>query len=162
MVPADGCRPLRLAANIATIPATVQMSPATTWTATMLRNSGEDEGIGMPRTTTPSSLMEPAHCVSCTPNVDGWRESSRGRLRAGAGRGGGARLLDELVGADEDGLRDREPESLGSPQIDDQIEFRGLLDRQITGLGTFENFVDVKGQALVKQWLVRPIGHEAA
>src|SRR5262245_12380488 len=70
--------------------------------------------------------------------------------------------LDDLVGPDEDGLGDREPESLGSPQIDDQIEFRGLLDRQITGLGTFENFVDVKGQALVKQSLVRPIGHEAA
>src|SRR5262249_53885961 len=72
------------------------------------------------------------------------------------------RSLDDLVRPDEYRLRDRETECLGGPQIDDQIEFRGLLDRQIAGLGTFEHFVDVKGQALVKRWLVRPIGHEAA
>lgn len=30
---------------------------AITWTATILRNTGEDDGLGMPRTTTPSSVM---------------------------------------------------------------------------------------------------------
>jgi hypothetical protein len=38
---------------MATIPATVQTSPATTCTPTMLRNTGEADGIGIPRITTP-------------------------------------------------------------------------------------------------------------
>jgi hypothetical protein len=42
---------------MASIPAKVQMIPAVTCTATMLRNTGDDDGIGMPKTTTPSSVM---------------------------------------------------------------------------------------------------------
>jgi hypothetical protein len=38
---------------MATIPMTVQTSPAATCTVTMLRNTSEDDGIGMPRTTMP-------------------------------------------------------------------------------------------------------------
>src|SRR5215471_10600232 len=42
---------------MAAIPARLHASPAATCTATMLRNIGEEDGIGMPRTTTPSSVM---------------------------------------------------------------------------------------------------------
>src|SRR5712691_719265 len=40
-------------------------------------------------------------------------------------------LLDHLVGAAEQRERDGEAEGLGSPEIYDQLDFRGLLDRQI-------------------------------
>ena len=53
----------------------------------------------------------------------------------GTGRVGRARLLDDLVGSDEDGLRDRQPESLGGLEVDDQFELDWLLDREIYGLG---------------------------
>jgi hypothetical protein len=45
-------------------------------------------------------------------------------------------LLDDLVGAGEQLLRDREAERLCSRQIDDEIEFGGLLDWNIRGLGS--------------------------
>src|SRR5216683_2561471 len=58
-------------------------------------------------------------------------------IAAGAGRV--PPLLDDLVGAGEDRWRDGEAESLGGREIDDQLECRRLLDRQISRLGTFED-----------------------
>jgi len=40
-----------------------------------------------------------------------------------------ARSLNQLVGTQQKRLRDREAERLRSPEVDDQAEFRRLLDR---------------------------------
>src|ERR1700730_8964372 len=48
--------------------------------------------------------------------------------------------FDDLVGAGEDRLQNSEAERLGRLEIDDQLEFRRLLDRQIGGLGALEDF----------------------
>ena len=46
------------------------------------------------------------------------------------------RSLDNLICAGEDRWRDSEPERLGRPEIDHQLEFRRLLDRQVPGFGS--------------------------
>src|SRR6516164_1640508 len=51
--------------------------------------------------------------------------------------------FDDLVGAQEDRWRDRQAERLSSLEIDHQLEFCRLLDRQIGRLGAVENFSDV-------------------
>jgi hypothetical protein len=48
--------------------------------------------------------------------------------------------LDDLVGARKDRRRDRQAKSLGGVEIDHQLKRRGLLDRQVGGLGAVEDF----------------------
>src|SRR5204863_6253277 len=48
-------------------------------------------------------------------------------------------LLDNLLGAHQHRLRYREAERLGGLQVDDQLEGRRLLDRQVGGLSAFED-----------------------
>src|SRR5262249_48196641 len=62
--------------------------------------------------------------------------------RGGAGRGHGG-SLDHLVRPRQHRRRDREPEGLGGLEIDDKLEFRGLLDGQIAWLGPLQNLVHV-------------------
>src|ERR1700730_6665391 len=52
-------------------------------------------------------------------------------------------LVDDLVGAGEQQRRDGETKRLRGLQIDHQLEFSGLYDRQVGGLGALENFSDV-------------------
>jgi len=62
-------------------------------------------------------------------------------------------LLDELVRPQQQHLRDRQPESLGSLEVYHQLELGGLLDGQVAGLGALKNFVHVDGgmsKAVVK------------
>jgi hypothetical protein len=54
-------------------------------------------------------------------------------------------LFDDLVGAGEQRRRHGEAERFGSLQVDDQLKFRGLLNRKITGLFALEDAVDVSG-----------------
>src|SRR6266536_794345 len=54
-------------------------------------------------------------------------------------------LFDHLIGPPEQRRRDRKAEGLGGFEVDDQLELRGLLDRQVTRLGALENFLDVDG-----------------
>ena len=56
-------------------------------------------------------------------------------------------LFDYFVGADENALRDGETERLGGLEIDRQLEFGRLLDRDIAGLRPVQNFVDQLGTA---------------
>src|SRR5215207_6430858 len=53
-------------------------------------------------------------------------------------------LLDHLIGACEERGRDREPERLGGLEVDDKLELGRLLDREIGGLGTPQDPVDVR------------------
>jgi hypothetical protein len=67
-----------------------------------------------------------------------------------------APLLDNMVRSDEDGPRDREAESPGGLQVDDQLELRRLLHGQVGGLRAFEDLVDVGGSASVQVGQIRP------
>ena len=46
-------------------------------------------------------------------------------------------LLDHLVRLEEKRRGDREPERLGGLEIDNQLEFHGLLHREVGGLRAF-------------------------
>src|SRR5258705_294030 len=50
----------------------------------------------------------------------------------------------------------------GRPEIDHQLERRGLLDGEIGGLGAFQNLVHVGGGAPMLGAEVRPVAHEPA
>jgi len=54
-------------------------------------------------------------------------------------------LLDDLVGEVEDRGWDRHADRLGGLQVDDKQEFGWLLDREISGLGALQDFVDITG-----------------
>jgi len=60
------------------------------------------------------------------------------------------RSFDHLVGAAEQRKRHRQTESIRGLEIDDQLDFRGLHDRQLGGLLALENPACVDtGQAVV-------------
>jgi hypothetical protein len=63
----------------------------------------------------------------------------RRRASAPTQSGRSPALLDNLVRAYQHRLRHSEAERLGGLEIDDQLEGRRLLDRQIGGLGTLED-----------------------
>ena len=66
-------------------------------------------------------------------------------------------LLDDLVRSEQQRLRDREAERLRRLQVDDQLELGGLFDREVSGLGSLEDLVNVGGGAPVQVGRVRPI-----
>jgi hypothetical protein len=53
--------------------------------------------------------------------------------------------LDHLVGVREERRWHSNAKCIGGFHIDDQLETSWLLDRQIGGLGAFEDFVDIHG-----------------
>src|SRR2546426_5935208 len=89
-------------------------------------------------------------------------ESSRTPRRAPAQRRTSTPLFDHLVRPEQDRLRDREAERLGGLEVDHELELCRLLDRQVAGLGAFEDFVNVGGRTAVQRGNVRAIGHEPA
>jgi hypothetical protein len=60
---------------------------------------------------------------------------------------GDHRLLDHLIGPRQQRRRDREAKGLGGLEVDDELESRGLLHRQISRPGAFENPVDIASRA---------------
>src|ERR1700730_7977783 len=60
------------------------------------------------------------------------------------------RLFDHLVGTGEQRDGWIEAQCFGSPEIDDKLEFRSLLDRQITGPFPLEDAIDIRRGASVE------------
>jgi hypothetical protein len=63
-----------------------------------------------------------------------------------AGTTGACSSFNHLVGAQQERLRNGQAECLGGREIDDEIEFGGLLDRKIARLGATQNLVDILGR----------------
>src|SRR5262249_61381015 len=71
-------------------------------------------------------------------------------------------LFDHLVGASEQRRWHSNTKRVGGLHIDDQLETSWLLDRQIGGLGAFEDFVDVHGSLAKKVRIYRGVRHQPA
>src|SRR5437868_14102948 len=84
-----------------------------------------------------------------------------GPLRRRAREGGGA-SLDDLVGAGEERLGHGQAERLGGLQVDDQLEFGWLLDRQIGRLRAFQDLVDIASRAAEHVVKVLAVRHQTA
>ena len=52
-------------------------------------------------------------------------------------------LLDRLVGAGEDGRRQRYTQRLGDAKADSKTELRGPFERQLTGLCALQNAIEL-------------------
>src|ERR1700734_1494080 len=65
-------------------------------------------------------------------------------------------LLDHLVSGGQQRLRDGEAERVGGLEVDDQLDFYGLLDRQIGWFLAFENAPGINAN------LAEPIAEAAA
>src|SRR5262249_59591512 len=70
--------------------------------------------------------------------------------------------FDRLVGAADERQRNREAERLCGLEIDDQLHFGGLLDRQIGGLLALENAAGVDGSQTIHVGGARSVAHQAA
>src|SRR5258707_6357605 len=70
--------------------------------------------------------------------------------------------FNHLVGAGEERRWHSNAKRLGGFHIDDQLETSWLLDRQIGGLGAFEDFVDVHGSLAKKVRIYRGVRHKPA
>lgn len=70
------------------------------------------------------------------------------------------RVLNQLVGLEEESWGNAQAEGLGGVGILDQLEFGGLLHRQVSGLGAFQDLIHMGGGAPAQGGKVRPILHE--
>src|SRR5262249_12930785 len=72
------------------------------------------------------------------------------------------RLLDHLICQEEQRWGYCDPERLGGLHVDDELELHRLLHRQVGGLGSLQNLIDVCSGAQGYITLALPIGHEQA
>src|SRR5262249_7178054 len=79
-------------------------------------------------------------------------------LHAGLSR----RILDHLIGPREELRRKCQTDLFRSLQVDHKLKLRGLLHRQVSRFGTFQDFVDVDSRASISVSEVPPVGHETA
>src|SRR5262245_5512580 len=73
-----------------------------------------------------------------------------------------ARLFDHLVGAGEQRKRECETKRVGSFEVDDQLDFHRLLNRQVSWFGTVENPTCVDADLPIDIGKIDAIAHEPA
>src|SRR5215510_8488056 len=69
-------------------------------------------------------------------------------------------LLEHLIRQDEERRGKGDPKRLSRLEVEDQLEFRGLLYREVRGLGPLQDFVHVDGNSLGCLNAVWPIGDQ--
>src|SRR5215510_8344868 len=69
-------------------------------------------------------------------------------------------LLEHLIRQDEERRGKGDPERLGCLEVEDQLEFHGLLYREVRWLGPLQDFVHVDGNTPDGLNAVWPIGHQ--
>src|SRR5215831_19184689 len=69
--------------------------------------------------------------------------------------------FDHLVGRLQEWLRDGEAKRLRSLEIDDEFVFGRLLDRKVTGFGTFEDTIDIASSLPEHVSFVRSIRNQS-
>src|SRR5262249_32340586 len=74
----------------------------------------------------------------------------------------GVVLLNYLIRPQQQRRRDGETERFGGLEVDDELEFRRLLYRQIAWFGAFEDLVDIGRYTTGGGYGVRRIGNEPA
>jgi hypothetical protein len=67
-------------------------------------------------------------------------------------------LPDDLGRLEEEGWGNGQAQRLGGLEVDDELKGRGLLDRQVGGLGPLQDLVHVRGDALPLLGRTWPIG----
>src|SRR3989442_9124886 len=115
----------------------------------------------------PSSPPSPVHTILAADGKARFRfhdsDAPPGLLTAGwpgvQSPGCAAALLDHLIRPQQQRRRDREAERLGGLHVDDQLEFRRLLDGEIGGLGALQDLVDVHSSAGGDILEVRAVRH---
>jgi len=70
--------------------------------------------------------------------------------------------FDDLIGAAEDGWRYRQTERLCGVEVDDQLDPRGLNDRQLCGLLTRENAARVDAGLTERVSNITPVADQSA
>src|SRR5258706_2977613 len=71
-------------------------------------------------------------------------------------------LLDHLVGASKQWQGNRDAERLGGLEVDDQLDFYHLLDRQIGRPGTLEYTADEHADLMIRIGKVGAVAHKTA
>ena len=69
-------------------------------------------------------------------------------------------LLDQFIGPGEQGGRNREAERLGSLEVDDQLDFRRLLDGYVGWRGTLENLAGIDTSRADRIGLTDSVAHQ--
>src|SRR6266542_1610521 len=73
-----------------------------------------------------------------------------------------ARLFDHPFGTHQKRLRDRETKRFGGLEVDDELELRRLLDRQVSRLNSFKNAVHEICRTSIQTENVHAVANESS
>src|SRR5262245_39459749 len=68
--------------------------------------------------------------------------------------------FDHLISSCQNVRRNRQSNLLGGFEINHELKLRGLLDREVSGLYSLQDFVHVNSSAAIRVTITRGIGHE--